>query len=131
MARCLENCEGVRGDGEHASGIDYQDPNADACERGQGGLPGARMEVGRMSALRTAAELIQVRDVVRRIMGERWPSIVDELRPEIERIMRAAKNDNPISAIVPIAKAMSAEGKNPMTLLAVAVEMSSPSKGPS
>jgi len=77
--------------------------------------------------IQLAIQLEHARDTARELLGDTWPATVARLKPEIERIMAEERNPNPLSAVIPAAKAMVSAGKNPLTLIAVAVEMSSPS----
>lgn len=79
-----------------------------------------------MNRVETAIRLQEARDGIRRLLGDKWPETVAALRPEIEGLMKARNTTNPIEAVIPAAKAMRADGKSPIVLLAVAVEMVAP-----
>ncbi len=68
--------------------------------------------------------MVELRDTMRALFGSRWPEVSALPRQVIAGAMRETGDDNPLSAVLPIAKAMSAAGENPTILLATAVDMS-------
>lgn len=60
---------------------------------------------------------------MRRLFGERWEAMTTDYRAFLKREMEIRKDSNPLSAVIPAAKAMSAAGENPTLLMAVAVDM--------
>lgn len=70
-----------------------------------------------------ASQMFELRDTMKRIYAERWPEVSAPYREMIAGAMEGSGDKNPLSAVLPIAKDMSAKGHNPMLLMAVAVEM--------
>lgn len=62
--------------------------------------------------------------LMKRLHGPKWSQIVSDTKPSILKFMELTKTTNPLEAILPIAKQMSAAGENPMTMIAVACEIS-------
>ena len=83
-----------------------------------------------LAAIALSQQLLTVRDTVKTLQGGMWAVTVAELRPMIEDLMILRKDPSPISAIIQVAKDMSADGKSPITLIAVGVEMVQPSTQP-
>ena len=79
--------------------------------------------------VRLTGKLLEARDTARQLLGEkRWREYVEEWRPQIEHSMQTFGTDSPLEAVLPAAKLMSSEGKNPLMMLAVATEMVQPSE---
>lgn len=74
--------------------------------------------------LRICADMLDNRDVMKRLYGERWAEVTAEHRELIRKRMILTGESNPLKAVLPIAKSMDAAGENPALLLAVAVDMS-------
>jgi len=82
---------------------------------------------GLVRALRVSEKLIETRDGVKRLLGDKWPDKVCEIRPAIEALMEDEGSDNVLKTVLPVAKEMSDDGHSPVVLLAVACEMVEPS----
>jgi hypothetical protein len=78
-------------------------------------------------AVRVSDKLIETRDGIKRLLAEKWPEKLREIRPVIEWLMTRQGSDNALEVVLPIAKEMSADGHSPAMLLAVACEMVQPS----
>jgi len=59
----------------------------------------------------------------KRLHGDRWPELMDDIGTALQLQMKATGETNPIAAAIPVAKAMSRDNQNPMLLLAVATDM--------
>lgn len=70
-----------------------------------------------------AAGMFELRDSMKRLYGESWSEVTKELRCTLTLVMQRTRNDNPLSAVIPIAKDMQANGHSPVLLMAVAVDM--------
>ena len=70
-----------------------------------------------------AAKMFELRDTMKRLLGEKWDAKTADMRAILSGVMRETGDNNPLSAVLPIAKAMSAAGENPALLMAVAVDM--------
>jgi hypothetical protein len=78
-------------------------------------------------AVRVSDKLLETRDGVKRLLGDKWPEKIREIRPAIEALMAKQRSDNPLEVVLPVAKEMSDDGHSPAVLLAVACEMVEPS----
>lgn len=70
-----------------------------------------------------AAKMVELRYTMKRLYGERWPTVIAPYREMIAGAMEGSGDSNPLSAVIPLAKDMSENGHNPTLLMAVAVEM--------
>jgi len=70
-----------------------------------------------------AASMFQLRDSMKRLYAAEWQKKIVPFRGMIIEEMERTGNSNPLSAVIPIAKEMSAKGHNPALLMAVAVEI--------
>jgi hypothetical protein len=70
-----------------------------------------------------ATQMLDLRDTMKRLYGDRWDEVTADHRRIIAGAMAESGNDNPLSAVIPVAKKMSAAGENPSLLMAVAVDM--------
>lgn len=70
-----------------------------------------------------AAKMFELRDSMKRLYADRWPTVAAPYREMIAGAMECSGDKNPLSAVIPLAKDMSAKGHNPTLLMAVAVEM--------
>lgn len=82
---------------------------------------------GLVRSVQISEKLLETRDAVKRLMGDRWPINLNQMRPIIEGIMKRSGEDNVLRAVLPIAKEMKDNGESPALLLAVACEMADPS----
>ena len=74
--------------------------------------------------VKIAVHLYRNRDLMRRLYGSKWPSVVREYGDIIREAMKGAKCDDPFAAVVGIEQAGGAEISQALPmLLAVAVEM--------
>ena len=73
--------------------------------------------------LETATRLEQLRSAMKSVYGEQWEEIIAEQRPIIESLMERDGHNNPIKAVIPVAKQMRADGHDPLLVLAVAAEL--------
>lgn len=73
-----------------------------------------------------AVKLIEVRNMLKRLHGDRWSERMQPLRAKLRELMDVTGNNNPLAVAIPAAKEMSAAGENPMLLIAVAVDMAAP-----
>lgn len=71
-----------------------------------------------------AAKMVELRDTMKRLYGERWTAVIAPYRQMIAGAMEGSGDSNPLSAVIPLAKDMSDKGHNLTLLIAVAVEMS-------
>lgn len=93
------------------------------AEAGDGGHSLRRL----VRAVRVSDKLLETRDGVKRLLGDKWPEKIREIRPAIEALMAKQRSDNPLEVVLPVAKEMSDDGHSPAVLLAVACEMVEPS----
>jgi len=70
-----------------------------------------------------AVWLEQNHDDMRRIYFDEWVEIVSEQKPLIEELMKRAKTDNPLSAVLPVCETIPVSDMSRLLLLAVATEM--------
>lgn len=70
-----------------------------------------------------AANMFELRDTMKLLHGDKWKDVMADLGTALQLQMKATNNPNPLSAVIPIAKAMSVAGHNPALLMAVAVDM--------
>lgn len=70
-----------------------------------------------------AAKMFELRDTMKRLYGATWGEVTKEYRCTLTLVMQRTGNTNPLSAVIPLAKDMSANGHNPTLLMAVAVDM--------
>jgi hypothetical protein len=61
--------------------------------------------------------------VFKRLHGDRWPEVMDDMGTALKLKMMATGEASPLAAAIPVAKEMSEQRINPMLLLAVATEM--------
>lgn len=73
--------------------------------------------------LKIAAHMVGLRDAMRSLYAERWEAVSAPYREVIKAEMDKTSNTNPLSAVIPIAKAMDAAGENPTVLMASAVKL--------
>jgi len=66
--------------------------------------------------------LYAAHEAMKKLHGPAWSDIVAEYRPHIEDLMKVQKL-SALQVVLPIAKGMSQDGKNPILILAVAVEI--------
>lgn len=71
-----------------------------------------------------AAKMLELRDTMKARHGQDWKHRSHPYRVLIQDAMDRTNNNNPLSAVIPMAKDMSAQGHNPTMLMAVAVDMS-------
>lgn len=79
-----------------------------------------------LQAVEVSAKLLEARDACKLLLGHKWPARVEEYSAAIRELMRKARTESVLDAVLPVAKAMSAAGDSPMVLLAVACEMIAP-----
>ena len=70
-----------------------------------------------------AAKMFDLRDAMKRLYADRWPTLAAPYREMIAGAMQGSGDNNALSAVIPLAKAMSANGHNPTLLMAVALDM--------
>lgn len=70
-----------------------------------------------------AAQMLELRDAMKRLYGEKWGDVTKDYRCTLALVMERTGNTNPLSAVIPLAKDMSANGHNPLLLMSVAVDM--------
>lgn len=70
-----------------------------------------------------AAKMFELRDTMKRLYAERWQEVAAPYREMIAGAIKGSGDNNPLSAVLPLAKDMSAKGHNPTLLMAVAVDM--------
>jgi hypothetical protein len=75
-----------------------------------------------MQATRTALKLEAAYQTMKRLHGDKWSEASAPYRLILNGVI-AAEGCSSLAAALPIAKAMSEDGKNPVMLLAVAAEM--------
>lgn len=70
-----------------------------------------------------AKQMIVMRDHYKRVYGRRWKAVSEPYRKLIRQAMEDADDDNPLSAVVPMANETVRRGNSSKLLLAVAVDM--------
>ncbi len=75
-----------------------------------------------IQATRTALKLEAALQTMKRLHGDKWAEASAPYRLILNGVI-ASEGCSSIAAALPIAKAMSEDGKNPVMLLAVAAEM--------
>jgi len=83
----------------------------------------ARASVLTSKQITIAAKMFELRDTMKRLYGEQWPTVAGPYREMIAGAMEGSGDNNPLSAVIPLAKDMDAKGYNPTLLMAVAVDM--------
>ena len=76
-----------------------------------------------LGKLAIAARMMECRDTMKHLYGDRWPAVSEPYRTLISGAMEATGDKNPLSAVIPICKDMQAKGQNHVLLMAVAVDM--------
>lgn len=75
------------------------------------------------TATETAERMLEIRDTMKRLKGDKWQADSLPYRDLLNRLMKQHNTDNPLAVATPIAKELDEKGVSPLMLLAVAADM--------